>query len=415
MGIRNAFNKKPRRTSTSGARRGSGHPQDKGAPGSGLATRRPAPAGKTKRKRSKATGPQAPLHDRRRRLVAARETTLRDLGGLMLEMYKRNRFREELLLDKCEEVLAVEVEIAHIDQRLFQLAPPNAAGMRPIGRCECGSPIYPGQNFCGVCGRSFATLTMHRTCERCGGGLRPGDSFCATCGAEAPDSFTVIEAAQPPSRSQQVGRANAAGGATPDIEAEPQVGPAPAAASAPATPPIDDTVVLPPVEPPTPTAPPPPGAAGGHEEPRAAQQGPASTAHATDGESETAIDAAVSALPLPFSLPPTSYPAAESGASEPHQPPPHAPSAADVFASAGAPTVSPAGGWETRQPTDMPVDPDQPGRAPARPELSPRQQKKLARMRAKEREKIARERRKQAIQRAKAKRKAERKGRGGDA
>ncbi|MCW2956084.1 MAG: hypothetical protein JWO69_953 [Thermoleophilia bacterium] len=115
----------------------------------------------------------------------------------MLEMYKRNRFREELLLDKCEEVLAVEVEIAHVDQRLFQLAPPNAAGMRPIGRCECGAPIHPGQNFCGVCGRSFTTLTQSRTCVRCGAGLRSGDQFCATCGTEAPDVLQALEAAPP--------------------------------------------------------------------------------------------------------------------------------------------------------------------------------------------------------------------------
>ncbi|MCW2920251.1 MAG: hypothetical protein JWL76_125 [Thermoleophilia bacterium] len=168
--------------------------------GGGMASKLP---GKRRKKgavaspRERIASAAAPLHDRRRRLVGARETTLRDLGGLMLEMYKRNRFREELLLDKCEEVLAIEVEIAHVDQRLFQLAPPNAAGMRPIGRCECGAPIHPGQNFCGVCGRSFATLTQVRSCQRCGAGLRPGDSFCATCGSEAPDALQTIEAAPP--------------------------------------------------------------------------------------------------------------------------------------------------------------------------------------------------------------------------
>lgn len=125
-------------------------------------------------------------HDRRKRLVAARESTLRDLGGLMLEMYKRNRFREELLLDKCEEVLAIEVEIAHVDQRLFQLAPPTGSGQRPIGRCECGVPILPGQNFCGVCGRSFGTLTQARNCAACGTGLRAADAFCPTCGTASP-------------------------------------------------------------------------------------------------------------------------------------------------------------------------------------------------------------------------------------
>jgi hypothetical protein len=171
-------------------------------PGKGGAKGRPAPAGKGGKRGAKGaksgTGERvspaaAPLHDRRRRLVGAREATLRDLGGLMLEMYKRNRFREELLLDKCEEVLAIEVEIAHVDQRLFQLAPGNTAGQRPIGRCECGSPILPGQNFCGVCGRAFGTLTQPRTCSRCGSGLRVSDSYCATCGAQAPDLLEVVE------------------------------------------------------------------------------------------------------------------------------------------------------------------------------------------------------------------------------
>ncbi|MBC7462211.1 MAG: zinc ribbon domain-containing protein, partial [Thermoleophilia bacterium] len=147
--------------------------------------------------RERVASAAAPLHERRRRLVAARESTLRDLGGLMLEMYKRNRFREELLLDKCEEVLAIEVEVAHVDQRLFQLAPPNAAGMRPIGRCECGASIHPGQNFCGVCGRSFTTLTQARACTTCGSGLRAGDQFCGTCGHEAPDMLQSIEAPGP--------------------------------------------------------------------------------------------------------------------------------------------------------------------------------------------------------------------------
>lgn len=151
---------------------------------------------KTRRSSGSGTGPGAttgPLQDRRRRLVSAREATLRDLGGLMLEMYKRNRFREELLLDKCEEVLAIEVEIAHVDQRLFQLAPATASGQRPIGRCECSAPILPGQNFCAVCGRAFATLTQPRTCGTCGSGLRTADAFCATCGSAAPDMLAPAD------------------------------------------------------------------------------------------------------------------------------------------------------------------------------------------------------------------------------
>lgn len=161
--------------------------------------------GRKGRRADRTPGAAAPLHDRRRRLVAAREVTLRDLGGLMLEMYKRNRFREELLLDKCEEVLAIEVEVAHVDQRLFQLAPPNAAGMRPIGRCECGAPVHPGQNFCATCGRAFGTLTQARNCARCATALRPGDQFCARCGADAPDVLQAIAAPPPPTSGAPAG------------------------------------------------------------------------------------------------------------------------------------------------------------------------------------------------------------------
>ena len=163
----------------------------------------------------------------------------------MLEMYKRNRFREELLLDKCEEVLAIEVEVAHVDQRLFQLAPPNAAGMRPIGRCECGAPIHPGQNFCGVCGRGFSTLTQARACTRCGSGLRAGDQFCGTCGYEAPDMLQSIEAPGPGASSAvpAVDAAAVAASAVADtiiIEAPP-LDDAPATAARPSTPPNTGT------------------------------------------------------------------------------------------------------------------------------------------------------------------------------
>lgn len=277
------------------------------------------PAGKRRRKGSPASPRErvqasaAPLHDRRRRLVGARETTLRDLGGLMLEMYKRNRFREELLLDKCEEVLAIEVEIAHVDQRLFQLAPPNAAGMRPIGRCECGASIHPGQNFCGLCGRSFATLTQARSCARCGSGLRPGDQFCATCGADAPDALQAIEAPSAPGGSPHASSVDAASIAasavaeTVIIEAPPlddRAAPAAAAASSTGTSlpsvvpapavaePVSATPAPAPAPAPAPVADPAPAAAGfDWTNPPAAP--------------DAAIDAAVESMPHFATVPPT--------------------------------------------------------------------------------------------------------------
>ena len=44
-----------------------------------------------------------------------REERLRDLGGLTLEMYKRDRFNAALVVERCAELVAVEVRIAEID------------------------------------------------------------------------------------------------------------------------------------------------------------------------------------------------------------------------------------------------------------------------------------------------------------
>lgn len=250
--------KKGSKDAAGGAKTGAASPKTGGGVAvSKTAAKRPQTPIKGKKKGGKATGPSGPLHERRRRLVSAREATMRDLGGLMLEMYKRNRFREELLLDKCEEVVAIEVEIAHLDQRLFQLTTPNAGGQRPIGRCECGAPIHPGQNFCAVCGRGFATLTQNRTCERCGNGLRPGDAFCSTCGTEAPDILDIIDTpVAAPSLSPSGGTVAATPHSTPAINVDPlqqATAPMPPAAQPVATQP---TISTPPaVEPITPSNP----------------------------------------------------------------------------------------------------------------------------------------------------------------
>lgn len=374
-----------------------------------------------KRRRKGAPSPKeriasaaAPLHDRRRRLVGAREATLRDLGGLMLEMYKRNRFREELLLDKCEEVLAIEVEIAHVDQRLFQLAPPNAAGMRAIGRCECDAPIHPGQNFCGVCGRSFATLTQGRSCARCGSGLRPGDHYCATCGSEAPDALQTIEAAP----------------ASPGMATPPIIDAASIATNA-----VAETVVIeaPPIDP----SPPPAAAPAGNQPPGTETPAPATAPPAPEPARPAPAEPAPVAQPFPAA---ESAPAEAPPAGERFDWTASAPGAADVAMDAALdalppsptdpstpfagfpltstvpppPVVDPTGGVPPLVPEELPSPaPAAPGAASAPPSqpaeaLDPKaakraakelatakkQRAKAAKARAKERAKAARDARK---------------------
>ena len=109
----------------------------------------PAP---TPRAVRRALPPAGQLRRERRGLLQLREQRLRDLGGLMLEMYRRDQFRQDLLVDRC-------LELGHLEERLTELDALLAAAIsrgktRPSARCECGAPIFWGSKFCAQCGRA---------------------------------------------------------------------------------------------------------------------------------------------------------------------------------------------------------------------------------------------------------------------
>jgi hypothetical protein len=91
------------------------------------------------------------LRRERRALLELREARLRDLGGLTLEMYRRDQFSETLVVERCAELVSIEARVAEIDALLQ-----GARGLRREGRvCACGAPILTGARFCPSCGRSF--------------------------------------------------------------------------------------------------------------------------------------------------------------------------------------------------------------------------------------------------------------------
>ena len=123
--------------------------------------------------------PPGVIRRERRALAGVREEKLRDLGGLMLEMYRRDVFREDLLSDRCNELLGLDARLRELDEML-------AAARRrlPAGRCECGAPLPWGSHFCPNCGRPAGDRPVI-ACAECGHPL-PGDAhFCASCGAAA--------------------------------------------------------------------------------------------------------------------------------------------------------------------------------------------------------------------------------------
>jgi hypothetical protein len=94
------------------------------------------------------------LRRERRALLRLREQKLRDLGGLSLEMYRRDRFREDLLLERCAELIGLEARVHELDVLLG--AARREPGVPKSVRCECGAPLLWGSRFCATCGRPVA-------------------------------------------------------------------------------------------------------------------------------------------------------------------------------------------------------------------------------------------------------------------
>lgn len=102
-------------------------------------------------RRRRPSPPANQLRRERRALLRLREQKLRDLGGLSLEMYRRDRFREDLLLERCAELIGLEARIHELDVLLGAVRPSRAAPS--TARCDCGAPLLWGSRFCASCGR----------------------------------------------------------------------------------------------------------------------------------------------------------------------------------------------------------------------------------------------------------------------
>jgi hypothetical protein len=136
------------------------------------------------------------LRRERRALLRVREERLRDLGGLMLEMFRRDHFRQDLLVERCEELLSVDERLQELDTLLAAAASVRRAA--PSARCACGAPLVWGSHFCAHCGRPVAATPPVVACARCGSALAAEAKFCAVCGmtARQPEAPFVEPAAE---------------------------------------------------------------------------------------------------------------------------------------------------------------------------------------------------------------------------
>src|SRR5918997_5031340 len=134
-------------------------------------------------RRSRAAGMEAPsrastpgaLKRERRALVRERERLARDLGGLVYEMFRLDRFRVEVVADRCSDLVAVDERLDEIDRIL-------STARRRGPRCECGAPLPWGSHFCPNCGRPAGPAPVV-ACARCGSPLAADMRFCGNCGS----------------------------------------------------------------------------------------------------------------------------------------------------------------------------------------------------------------------------------------
>jgi hypothetical protein len=147
-------------------------------------------------RRARTAGGEAPrrasqpaaLKREHRALLREREERIRDLGGLVFEMFRRDRFRVELVTERCADLVA-------LDQRLEELDSLLAASRHGGLRCECGAPLPWGAHFCANCGRPVGARPVV-ACARCGAPLPADVKFCSSCGSP------VERPREPPAETQ---------------------------------------------------------------------------------------------------------------------------------------------------------------------------------------------------------------------
>ena len=114
----------------------------------------------------------------------------------MLEMFRRDQFRQDLLVERCDELVALDERLQELDTLLAAAATARRAA--PAARCACGAPVVWGSHFCANCGRPVAAAPPVVACAQCGTALAADAKFCAVCGKTVtPEQQSEAAAVEP--------------------------------------------------------------------------------------------------------------------------------------------------------------------------------------------------------------------------
>jgi hypothetical protein len=96
--------------------------------------------------------PPSRLRRERRALLRYREQRIRDLGGLVLEMYRQDEFRQDVVHEQAAEIVALEERVREVDRLLTAR---TGRGERKLRCGRCGAALYHGARFCPSCGQAL--------------------------------------------------------------------------------------------------------------------------------------------------------------------------------------------------------------------------------------------------------------------
>ncbi len=102
----------------------------------------------------------------------------------MLEMFRRDHFRQDLLIERCDELVALDDRLQELDTLLAVAV--SSRRTAPALRCTCGAPVVAGSHFCANCGRPVAAASPVLACARCGSPLPAEGKYCSACGQAVP-------------------------------------------------------------------------------------------------------------------------------------------------------------------------------------------------------------------------------------
>src|SRR6478735_185209 len=96
--------------------------------------------------------PPSRLRRERRALLRYREERIHELGGLMLEMYRQDDVRQDVLQERAAAIVALEDRVREVDRLLAARTSRARSGVR-CGRC--GTPLHAGARFCPSSGQAL--------------------------------------------------------------------------------------------------------------------------------------------------------------------------------------------------------------------------------------------------------------------